>query len=142
MSTSPLFSSTARQQSLGLAILRVLVGVVFAAHGYQKLFTFGIAGVTDGFTKMGVPMPTITAPLVGCLEFAGGLALIVGLLTRLVALGLAIDMLGAMFLVHLANGFFLPTGYEFVLLLCAASLTLVVGGAGSPSVDEMIARRP
>ena len=142
MSTSPLFSATARQQSLGLAILRIFVGIVFTAHGYQKLFGFGISGVQGMFTKMNVPMATMTAPLVTCLEFFGGLALIVGLLTRLVALGLAIDMLGAIALVHLANGFFLPTGYEFALMLCVASLTLVVGGAGSPSVDEMIARRP
>jgi putative oxidoreductase len=142
MSTSPLFSATARQQSFGLAILRILVGIVFTAHGYQKLFGFGISGVQGMFTKMAVPMPMITAPLVAGLEFFGGLALIVGLLTRLVALGLAIDMLGAIVLVHLANGFFLPMGYEFALLLCAASLTLVVGGAGSLSVDEMIARRP
>lgn len=142
MSTSPLFSSTARQQSFGLAILRILTGVVFTAHGYQKLFGFGISGVQGMFTKMGVPLPMMTAPLVTCLEFFGGLALIIGLLTRLVALGLAIDMLGAIVLVHLANGFFLPTGYEFALLMCVASLTLAVGGAGSPSVDEMIARRP
>lgn len=143
MSPSPLFATNARQQGLGIGILRIVTGIVFAAHGYQKLFVFGITGVQGAFTKMGAPLPTITGPLVACLEFFGGIALIIGLLTRLVALGLAIDMLGAIVLVHLANGFFLPSGYEFVLMLMVASLALVLGGPGRLSVDEMIAgRRP
>jgi putative oxidoreductase len=141
MSTSPLFSSTARHQGLGIAILRIITGIVFTAHGYQKLFIYGISGVQGAFTKMGAPMPTVTGPLVACLEFFGGIALIVGFLTRLVGLGLAIDMLGAMLIVHLANGFFLPMGYEFALTLCAASLTLALAGPGSVSIDEIIARQ-
>jgi putative oxidoreductase len=141
MSTSPLFSSTTSQQRLGIAILRIITGIVFTTHGYQKLFTFGIPGVQGAFTKMGAPMPTVTGPLVACLEFFGGIALIIGLLTRLVALGLAIDMISAILIVHLANGFFLPTGFEFVLMLAIASLTLAFAGPGSVSVDDMIARR-
>lgn len=137
---SPLFASTTRHQGLGIAILRILTGIVFTAHGYQKLFVYGMAGVQGAFAKMGAPMPTITGPLVSCLEFFGGIALIIGLLTRLVALGFVLDMLGAMLIVHLANGFFMPTGYEFVLLLFAASLALVFGGPGSLSVDAVIAR--
>ena len=141
MSTSPLFAATPRHQSIGIAILRVITGIVFAAHGYKKLFVFGMAGVQGAFTKMGAPMPMITGPLVALLEFFGGLALIVGLLTRLVALGLAVDMLGAILIVHLAAGFFLPTGYEFVLMLFVASLAIAVGGPGSFSVDAMLAGR-
>lgn len=139
-SSSQLFSSTSRHQGLGIAILRIITGIVITAHGYQKLFTFGIAGVQGAFTQMGAPMPTITGPLVACVEFFGGIALIVGFLTRLVAVGFVVDMLGAMLLVHLANGFFLPKEYEFVLLLFAASLALVFGGSGSLSVDSVIAR--
>lgn len=141
MSTSPLFSSTPRQQGFGIAILRVITGVVFIAHGYQKLFVYGIAGVQDAFGKMGAPMPMVTGPLVAGLEFFGGCALVIGLLTRLVALGLAIDMLGAILIVHLAGGFFAPKGYEFVLMLCVAALTLAVAGPGSLSADERIAAR-
>ena len=84
----------------------------------------------------------VTGPLIGCLEFFGGLALIVGLMTRLIALGLAADMLGAVLLVHLAKGFFLSGGgYEFVLMLFAAAVALAAAGPGSFSVDELIARR-
>lgn len=141
MSTSPLFSSSPRQQGIGLAIVRIITGIIFIAHGYQKLFVFGLAGVTEGFTKMGVLLPSVSAPLVTMLEFFGGIGLVIGLLTRLIALGLAIDMLGAIFLVHLANGFFLPTGYEFALMLMVASLALFLGGPGRLSIDEMIANR-
>ena len=141
MSASLLFSASPRQRDLGLAALRSITGIVFTAHGYQKLFVVGIAGVQGAFTKMGAPLPMITGPLIGGLEFFGGLALIVGLFTRLVALGLVADMLGAMVLVHLANGFFAPKGYEFVLTLLAASLALLLGGAGSASLDQLIASR-
>ena len=138
---SPLFTSTPRQQQIGIAALRIILGIVMTAHGYQKLFTMGIAGVQDGFTQMGVPLPMISAPLVAGLEFFGGLALIVGLLTRLTALGLAIDMLGAISFVHISNGFFAPKGYEFVLMLMAASLSLALAGPGAYSIDELLARK-
>ncbi|MEP6731545.1 MAG: DoxX family protein [bacterium] len=141
MSSSPLFSSTPSQQRFGITVLRVVTGIVFAAHGYQKLFSFGISGIEGGFSKMGVPLPTVTAPLISFLESFGGLALIVGLLTRLTALGLACDMLGAMLFVHMKNGFFAPEGVEFVLVLFTASLALMFAGPGRFSVDDIIASR-
>ena len=134
-------STTPRQLSVGIAIVRVVTGVIMLAHGAQKLFQFGIAGVTQGFAGMGVPMPTIVAPLVAVLEFAGGIALILGVLTRLVSFALAIDMIGALFIVHFASGFFLPNGYEFVLILLAATTALVVAGAGAFSIDQAVASR-
>jgi len=132
---------TDSRHDAGLAILRVVTGAVFLAHGAQKLFQYGLAGVTGSFARMGVPLPAITAPLVSGLEFFGGIALIAGLLTRLVALGLAIDMLGAIFLVHLAGGFFVPKGVEFVLMLFAAAGTLALTGPGAFSIDAALARR-
>jgi putative oxidoreductase len=87
---------------------------------------------------MGVPAPDVTSFLVMWLEFLGGIALIIGLLTRLVALGLAIDMFGAIALVHGKNGFFLPSGAEFVLLLCAGSIALVLAGPGAGALDTIL----
>ena len=139
--TSFLFSTDPRRQSLALAIVRIATGIVFMMHGGQKLFVYGFAGVTGAFTQMGIPLPGITGPLVALLEFFGGLALVIGLLTRLAALGFVIDMLGAILFVHLAGGFFLPNGYEFALLLLLTSLGLVIGGPGRFSVDDGIARR-
>jgi putative oxidoreductase len=130
-----------RQLGLGIALVRIITGIVFAAHGYQKFFVYGLDGATGAFTQMGIPAPGITAPLVAILELAGGTALIIGLLNRLAALGLAINMLGAIFFVRLKGGFFAPNGAEFEILLFVACVGLVIAGAGALSVDEGLARR-
>jgi putative oxidoreductase len=124
----------------GLAVLRIVAGSIFLAHGAQKLFVSGLAGVTGAFTQMGAPLPVMTGPLVAGLEFAGGIALIIGFMTRLVGLAFALEMVGAIFIVHLSAGFFLP-GVEFVLLLCAAGAALALTGAGAFSVDAALTRR-
>ena len=130
-------STAAKRRDLGLAILRVVIGAVFVAHGAQKLFGFGIAGLTAAFGRMGVPLPTVVAPLNIAIELLGGVALIIGLLTRWAAVGLAIDMLGAMIIVHFKNGFFLPTGLEYVLVLCTACVTIALAGPGAFAADAM-----
>ncbi len=130
-----------QRPAIGLAILRIVTGAVFLAHGYQKFFVMGIPGVTGFFTKSGVPMPTVAAPLITMLELLGGMALLLGLFSRPVALLFICDMLGAIMFVHGKNGFFLPMGYEFVLMLLIASLTIAIAGAGAYSLDAMIAER-
>ena len=127
-----------RRLSLGLLLLRIAVGTIFMLHGKQKLFGFGFAGVTDAFSHMGVPLPGIMGPFVALLEFFGGIALILGLLTRLVSLGFAIDMLVAILLVRLKDGF---SHYELEFLLCVSSAALLFMGGGEFAIDALLGRR-
>jgi putative oxidoreductase len=125
----------------GLAALRVVVGTGFLAHGAQKLFVYGVGGVTGAFGGMGVALAGIAGPAVGLLEFFGGIALLLGLFTRIVGLGLAGVMLGAIGFVHLAGGFFAPEGVEFVLPLFAAAVAIAITRPGGYSLDAVLERR-
>lgn len=136
-----LFRATENQHRTGLAILRVGVAIIFFMHGWLKFTKMGHTGLTGFFTQSHVPLPALTAWVNMILETAGAVALAAGLGTRIVAVLFACDMLGAILMIHLKNGFFLPTGYEFVLLLMIASITLAIAGGGAATVDDVIARR-
>ena len=138
----PLFASASnRQINFVLTLLRVVVGAIFVAHGAQKLFVYGFDGVAGAFAGMGIPMAGILGPFVALVEFFGGLALIVGLLTRLASVGIASTMVVAILVVHIKNGFFNPAGVEFPLALLASTISLAVAGAGQWSLDALIGRR-
>lgn len=127
-----------------LAALRIVLGFLFAAHGWQKFNEWTIAGTQASFAKMGVPAADVMAPAIAVLELAGGVALVLGILTRVVSALLVLDMLGALFLVHAPAGIFAANGgYELVLLLAAASFALALTGAGRLSLDRaLFGRRP
>lgn len=126
----------------GLAVLRVITGIIFFVHGLQKITQFGVGGFTGFLTQQGIPLPAVAAVVVIAVELLGGAALILGLGTRLVALPLAFDMLVALITVHLPAGFFVQDGgYEFVLLMLAASVTLALAGGGALALDNLMPTR-
>lgn len=129
----------------GMAVLRIFVGIIFAAHGAQKLFGlfggYGLAGTAQWMESIGLAPGQLMALLAGGTEFFGGLALIIGLLTRPAALGLTFTLLVAIFSVHISNGLFMANnGYEFALALLGGTVAVLLEGAGKLSVDHVIAK--
>ena len=126
--------------------IRVAGGVIFMAHGAQKLFGwfggYGLQGTGAWMDSIGLAPGVAMAALAGGAEFFGGLALLLGLLVRPAAFALASTMLVAIALVHWDNGLFMTNnGYEFALALLAVSLALVMRGAGSLSLDRFIVKK-
>ncbi len=129
-------------------ILRVMLGVVMFPHGAQKVFGWfggnGFSG-TMGFFTTQMNIPAVVAFLVIMAESVGAVMLIVGFAARLAAFGIACVMLGAIFLVHLPNGFFMNwfgkqagEGFEYHLLALAISAAVMIAGSGKWSVDRAI----
>lgn len=127
------------RSGIGLAVLRVVTGLIFLMHGYPKLFG-GIEGTSGMFESLGIPLPLVAAWGVALLETFGGLALILGLFTTPVAILFAIHMLTGIVLVHIPNGFYVvgpgQGGVEFNLLLIASMLVLILVGPGAASLDQ------
>jgi len=129
------------QVDVALLILRVVFGLTFAAHGWQKVFVFGFGGVAHSFAQMGVPLSQIAGPLIALVELFGGLALILGIFMRIVGTALACDMIGAIAMVRAKGGFFAPNGIELELALFCVAAALAVAGAGKYSIDATLAGR-
>lgn len=127
------------QQDWGLLILRVVVGLIFFLHGWQKLTAFGFGGTAGFLGSLGIPLPSVLGVVLILAELLCGLALILGLYTSWVVIPLAIDNIVALFVFHLPNGFFVANqagvGFEFVLALLAANVALFLMGAGAYSAD-------
>ena len=126
--------------------LRVPVGIIFAAHGAQKLFGwfggYGLDGTGQWMASIGLNPGYLMALLAGSAEFFGGLALLLGLLVRPAAIALAVTMVVAILTVHIGNGLFMSNnGYEFGLALLAAAVALAINGGGRASVDAVLAAR-
>ena len=134
-------SPSSRQLAMGLTLLRIILGFIFLMHGGQKLFVYGFAGVSGAFAQMGVPLPGLLGPFIAFVEFFGGIALVLGLLTRVAALGLGATMVVAILTVHIKGAFFAPAGIELPLSLLGAAIALAFIGAGEFSLDAVVAKR-
>ena len=132
----------------GTTILRLLLGVIFFAHGAQKMLgwfgDYGFTGTMGFFTNV-MHIPALFAFLAIAAEFVGGLGLVLGFLTRIAALGIFSNMIVAIAMVHHQFGFFMNwtgtqkgEGYEYHLLVLAVTVFLMIAGAGAYSVDRLL----
>ena len=133
-----------------LLLLRLALGIVMLPHGAQKALGWfggpGVEGITGYFGQMGIP--AFLTMLVIAAEFLGSILLVIGFLGRVAAFGILCVMLGAIFLVHVPNGFFMNwsgqqagEGFEFHLLVAAMSLAIIWRGSGAASIDRALTHR-
>ena len=123
-----------------LTLLRLFLGFTFAYHGALRLFVpSNLAGSAAYFSQVGIPLPGVSVYVFGAVELIAGTLLFLGLLVRWSALAAMLEMLYIFFAVHLKNGFLVGNnGYEFVLLLIAALLVVLVNGAGHLSLGKLL----
>ena len=138
-----LASLTDTDNSFAPLALRLPVAIIFMAHGAQKLFGWfgghGLEGTGQWMASIGLEPGYLMALLAGSGEFFGGLAILLGLLTRPAAVVLAFTMAVAIVTVHLGNGLFMSNnGYEFALALLSGALALVALGGGAWSLDRVL----
>lgn len=129
-----------RLRETGIALVRIILGVVFFAHGYLKFFRMGIDGTVGFFTSLGIPAPELAAWGVTLLEMVGGIALILGIFTPVLGVLFAIEMAGVLLTAKRGQGFFAPKGYEFELTLLVASVALALTGPGAFSLRNVFRR--
>jgi putative oxidoreductase len=131
-----------------ITFVRLVLGIVFFAHGAQKVLGwwggFGYSGTMNAFTNM-MHIPTPLAFLAILAEFLGGLGLLVGLLARVAAFGIGVNMLVAVLMIHRHVGFFMNwyggqqgEGWEYHLLAVAMAVVILVRGAGAYSIDAAL----
>ncbi|WP_072807012.1 DoxX family protein [Rhodococcoides yunnanense] len=123
-------------RDIAALVARIGLGIVFIAHGWQKLNTNGLDATKAGFEGMGVPLPAVSAYFATFVELIGGVALVLGIFTPIVGILLFLDMLGAFLFVHYDLGVFVTEGgYELVVALGVGAFALAAFGAGRFSLD-------
>ncbi|GAA4396178.1 DoxX family protein [Tsukamurella soli] len=132
-------STLTRGQRLAVAVARVILGIVFVAHGWQKFHDYGIADVQASFAKMGIPAAHASAWFAGVAELAGGVLLILGIAIPAVAVVLIVDMLGAIITTDFKHG--LLGGYELPLVLIAGLLAIAIADHGATAIDTHVLGR-
>jgi putative oxidoreductase len=130
----------------GLALLRVTLGSIFLVHGWYKIFDWGVGGFAEFLADARFPVVTALAWIVTAVEFGGGMLLLVGWLTRWAAIPLFLEMLVAMLVIHVENGFFVyqpagQWGYEYAIALLGGLGCMILAGGGKLSVDDWFVRR-
>ena len=125
-------------KDFGATILRIIVGITYVMHAYLSLVVFTPTGAADSMKASGLPAPVLMVWIVIVVHSLGGVMLVVGLWTRVAAAANAVIILGALLKIHLAQGFFLKVmktgtvgGFEFALLLLAATVALILTGGGA-----------
>ena len=141
----------ATRDDFALTVLRLVLGIIFLAHGCQKMLGwfggYGFSGTMNFFTQE-MHIPAVFAFLAIAAEFFGGLGLVLGVLTRVAAFGVAVNMLVAVIMVHSPNGLFMNwsgqqkgEGIEFHLLVIAMTVVLMISGAGALSGDRVLSQK-
>ncbi|WP_052809334.1 DoxX family protein [Streptomonospora alba] len=124
-----------------MLVVRLCVGTVFLAHGWDKVVTQGVAGVVQSNRDLGIPLPELSGAFLAYGELIGGALLFGGLLTRVGAAALTVNMIGALVFVHGPSGLMLDNGgFEYVMVLAAVNLLLLAHGPGRFSVDSVLVR--
>jgi putative oxidoreductase len=135
---------------IGIFVIRLMLGIVFFPHGMQKLLGwfggYGFAGTMGFFTGKGIPV--VFAFLAIMAEGLGSLGLLTGLLTRLAAFGITVNMIVAVYMIHWQNGFFMNwfgnqkgEGFEYHLLVIGMGIALMLKGGGALSIDRALSKK-
>ncbi len=128
-------------RDIAYTAVRVIAGYILLMHGWQKIGTFGLAGVSGFMAKAGLEPAAAFAVAAMFLETVGGICIIIGLFTRFFAAALAIELLIGLLAVHLKAGFSVSNGgYEFILLLGIVMFAIAIRGGGPYSIDRLIGK--
>lgn len=137
---------TFTEAGYGLTILRIILGIVFMAHGSQKLFGvfggYGLEGTGKFMESLGLTPGYLMALLAGSGEFLGGLLVLLGLFSRIGAFLTAAVSVVAFLSVHISHGFFMSSGgFEYILVLLVASIAIMIEGGAKYSIDSLLFKK-